>query len=180
MPFVLLVKSNPKTLQQCYGDEKSEKGTEQVKPTIVKLTTKTKVNPVKFVTETVKSDSEKMKDDEIEVIEESTSEKIEQDKPTEVNIGLMTKKELKYKLKEITSLNKVKEARKNRNGKEGVNKSNNYMSVLNAPRKKCYNYGNSNHLASFCRKNKNINSLPSKSGVKSHSIRFKTGLSQIL
>lgn len=85
----------------------------------------------------------------------------------------MTKKQLKHKLKEITSVNKVKAARKNRNGKEGVNKSNNYMLVSNASRKKSYNCGNSNHLASFCRKNKNINSLPSKSGAKSQSIRFK-------
>ena len=47
------------------------------------------------------------------------------------------------------------------------------MLVLNAPRKKCYNYGNSNHFASFCRKNKDINSLPPRSGVKSQSVRFK-------
>lgn len=52
-----------------YGDEKCEKGTEQVKPIIVKQTNKPKVNPVKFVAKTVKSDSEKMKDIETEVIE---------------------------------------------------------------------------------------------------------------
>ena len=90
-----------------------------------------------------------------------------------VNVSLMTKKQLKHKLKEIRNVNKVKEARKNRNGKEGVNKSNNYMPVPNAPRKKCYNCGNSNHLASFCRKNKDINSLPPRSGVKSRSVWFK-------
>ncbi|KAL8146777.1 hypothetical protein AgCh_004495 [Apium graveolens] len=101
-----------------YEDEKSEKRTEQVKPIIVEQTTKPKVNPVKFVAKSVKSDSEKMKDIETEVITESTSDKLEQDKPTEVNIGLMTKKQLKHKLKEITSVNKVKAARKNRNGKE--------------------------------------------------------------
>ncbi|KAL8125274.1 hypothetical protein AgCh_012818 [Apium graveolens] len=119
----------------CYGDDKSEKGTEQIKPIVVKQTAKPK------------------------------------DKPAEVNIGLMTKKQLKQKLKEIRNVNKVKAARKNRNGKEGVNKSNNYMPVPNSPRKKCYKYGNSNHLASFWRKNKNINSLPPKSGVKSQSVR---------
>ena len=64
----------------------------------------------------------------------------------------MTKKQLKHKLKEIRNVNKVKAARKNRNGKEGVNKSNNYKPVPNAPRKICHNCGNSNHLASFCRK----------------------------
>ncbi|KAL8097342.1 hypothetical protein AgCh_030472 [Apium graveolens] len=156
-----------------YGDDKSEKGTEQIKPMVVKQTAKPKVNHVKFVAKTVKSDSEKMKESVTEVKEKSTSDKLEQDKPAKVNIGLMTKKQLKHKLKEIRNVNKVKAARKNRNGKEGVNKRNNYMHVPNAPRKKCYNCGNSNHLASFCRKNKNINSLPPKSGVKSQSVRFK-------
>ena len=85
----------------------------------------------------------------------------------------MTKKQLKHKLKDVKNANKVKSPRKNRNGKEGVNKSNNYKSVPDAPRKACHNCGSSNHLASFCRKNKNINSLPSKSGVKSQSIRYK-------
>ena len=35
-----------------------------------------------------------------------------------------------------------------------------------------YNCGNYNHMAYFCRKNNNINSLPSKSGVKSRSVRY--------
>ncbi|KAL8092285.1 hypothetical protein AgCh_034541 [Apium graveolens] len=157
-----------------YGDDKSEKGTEQIKPIVVKQTAKPKVNPVKFVAKTVKSDSEKMKESVTEVKEKSTSDKLEQDKPAEVNIGLMTKKQLKHKLKEIRNANKVKAARKNRNGKKGVNKSNNYMPIPNAPRNKCYNCGNSNHLASFCRKNKNINSLPPKSGVKSQSVSVKS------
>ena len=101
-----------------YGDDKSEKGTEQIEPIVVKQTAKPKVNPVKFVGKTVKSDSEKMKESVTEVKEKSTSDKLEQDKPTQVNIGLMTKKQLKYKLKKIRNVNKVKEARKNRNGKE--------------------------------------------------------------
>ncbi|KAL8104523.1 hypothetical protein AgCh_028663 [Apium graveolens] len=75
-----------------YGDDKSETGTEQIKPIIVKQTNKPKVNPVKFVAKTVKSDSEKMKDTETEVTAESTSDKAKWDKPAEVNIGLMTKK----------------------------------------------------------------------------------------
>ncbi|KAL8109987.1 hypothetical protein AgCh_025917 [Apium graveolens] len=154
-----------------YGDEKSEKGTEQIEPIVVKQTVKPKVYPIKFVAKTVKSDSEKMKESKTEVKEKLTSEKLEHDKPAEVNIGLMTKKQLKHKLKEIKNVNKVKVARKNRNGKEGVNKSNNYMPVPNTPRKKCYNCGNSNLLAPFCRKNKNINSLSPKSRVKSQSVR---------
>ena len=35
----------------------------------------------------------------------------------------MTKKQLKHKLKEVKNVNKVKPPRKNRNGKEGVNKT---------------------------------------------------------
>ncbi|KAL8125834.1 hypothetical protein AgCh_013216 [Apium graveolens] len=69
-------------------------------------TNKPKVNPVKFIGKTVKSDSEKMKDTKTEVKAESTSDKLKQNKPIEVNIGLMTKKHLKYKLKEIKNLNK--------------------------------------------------------------------------
>ncbi|KAL8115983.1 hypothetical protein AgCh_022469 [Apium graveolens] len=145
-----------------YKDGNSEIGTLPIKP---------KVNPVKFVAKTVVSDSEEIKDSKTEVKEKSTSNKLKQDKPALVNIGLMTKKQLKYKLKDIKNVNKVKKARKNKNGKEGVNKSNNYMPVPNAPRKKCYNCGNSNHLASFCRKNKDINFLPPRSGVKSQSVR---------
>ncbi|KAL8134682.1 hypothetical protein AgCh_009637 [Apium graveolens] len=109
----------------------------------------------------------------LEVKEELTSDKLKQEKTAEVNIGLMTKKQLKHKLKDVKNANKVKSPRKNRNGKEGVNKSNDYKPVPDAPRKTCHNCGSSNHLASFCRKNKKINSLPSKSGVKSQSVRYK-------
>ncbi|KAL8108004.1 hypothetical protein AgCh_024432 [Apium graveolens] len=147
-----------------YGDDKNNNGTVEIEPIVVKQ--KPKVNHVKFVV--VKSDIDKS-----EVKEKLTSDKSKQDKPTEVNIGLMTKKRLKHKLKEVKNVNKVKPPRKNRNGKEGVNKRNDYKHVPNAPRKKCYNFRNSNHLASFCRKNKNINSLPSKSGVKSQYVRYR-------
>ncbi|KAL8115181.1 hypothetical protein AgCh_021856 [Apium graveolens] len=146
-----------------YGENKNDKGTEEVKPVVKQ---KPKLKPVKFVT--VKFDNEKS-----EVKEELTSDKLKQEKTAEVNIGLMTKKQLKHKLKDIKNANKVKSPRKNRNGKEGVNKSNDYKPVPDAPRKTCHNCGSSNHLASFCRKNKNINSLPSKSGVKSQSVRYK-------
>ncbi|KAL8127829.1 hypothetical protein AgCh_014672 [Apium graveolens] len=142
-----------------YGEDKNDKGTEEIKPVVKQ---KPKLKPVKFVI--VKSENEKS-----EVKEELTSDKLKQEKTAEVNIGLMTKKQLKHKLKDVKNANKVKSPRKNRNGKEGVNKSNNYKPVPDAPRKTCHNCGSSNHLASFCRKNKNINSLPSKSGVKSQS-----------
>ncbi|KAL8124629.1 hypothetical protein AgCh_012324 [Apium graveolens] len=146
-----------------YGEDKKDKGTEEIKSVDKQ---KPKLKPVKFVT--VKSENEKS-----EVTKESTSDKLKQEKTVEVNIGLMTKKQLKHKLKDVKNANKVKSPRKNRNGKEGVNKSNDYKPVPDAPRKTCHNCGSSNHLASFCRKNKNINSLPSKSGVKSQSVRYK-------
>ncbi|KAL8097413.1 hypothetical protein AgCh_030516 [Apium graveolens] len=146
-----------------YGEDKKDKGTEEIKSVDKQ---KPKLKPVKFVT--VKSENEKS-----EVTKESTSDKLKQEKTAEVNIGLMTKKQLKHKLKDVKNANKVKSPRKNRNGKEGVNKSNNYKPVPDAPRKTCHNCGSYNHLASFCRKNKNINSLPSKSGVKSQSVRYK-------
>ena len=47
------------------------------------------------------------------------------------------------------------------------------MPIPNAPRKTCHNCGNTNHLATFCRKNKDINFLPTKSKVKNTSIRYK-------
>ncbi|KAL8103342.1 hypothetical protein AgCh_027783 [Apium graveolens] len=148
----------------CYGEDKNDKGTVEIKPMVKQ---KPKLKPVKFVT--VKSDNDKL-----EVREGLTSDKLRQEKTAEVNIGLMTKKQLKHKLKDVKNVNKVKSPRKNRNGKEGVNKRNDYKPVPDAPRKTCHNCGSSNHLASFCRKNKNINSLPSKSGVKSQSVRYKS------
>ncbi|KAL8126347.1 hypothetical protein AgCh_013586 [Apium graveolens] len=146
-----------------YGEDKNDKGTVEIKPVIKQ---KPKLKPVKFVTE--KSDNDKS-----EVREGLTSDKLKHEKTAEVNIGLMTKKQLKHKLKDVKNANKVKSPRKNRNGKEGVNKSNDYKPVPDAPRKICHNCGSFNHLASFCRKNKNINSLPSKSGVKIQSVRYK-------
>ncbi|KAL8088633.1 hypothetical protein AgCh_038420 [Apium graveolens] len=149
-----------------YGEDKNDKGTVEIKPVVKQ---KPKLKPVKFVTG--KSDNDKS-----EVRKELTSDKLKQEKTVEVNVGLMTKKQLKHKLKDVNNANKVKSPRKNRNGKEGVNKSNDYKPVPDAPRKTCHNYGSSNHLASFCRKNKNINSLPSKSGFKSqfeyHSLYY--------
>ncbi|KAL8115906.1 hypothetical protein AgCh_022416 [Apium graveolens] len=41
---------------------------------------------------------------------------------------------------------------KNRNGKIGVNKSNNYVYVTDAPWKQCQKYGSTNHLTHLCKK----------------------------
>ena len=65
-----------------YGEDKNDKGTEEIK-SVVKQ--KPKLKPVKFVT--VKSDNEKS-----EIKKELTSDKLKQEKTTEVNVGLMTKK----------------------------------------------------------------------------------------
>ncbi|KAL8110197.1 hypothetical protein AgCh_026059 [Apium graveolens] len=80
-----------------YGDGKNSKGTVETEPIFVKQ--KTKVNPVKFVT--AKSDIDKS-----EVKEKITSDKPKHDKPTEINMGLMTKKQLKHKLKDVKNVNK--------------------------------------------------------------------------
>ncbi|KAK1383847.1 hypothetical protein POM88_021582 [Heracleum sosnowskyi] len=90
-----------------------------------------------------------------------------------VNVGLMTEKQFNHKLKEVKSVMKQKGFKKNRNGKIGINKRNNHLPTTVAPRKTCYNYGSTNHLASFCRKNKDINSLPSKCGVKNDYVRVR-------
>ena len=47
------------------------------------------------------------------------------------------------------------------------------MPIPNAPRKTCHNCHSTNHLASFCRKNKNINSLSSKSGGRDDYVRTR-------
>lgn len=71
----------------------------------------------------------------------------------EINIGLMSKKQLKKKLNELPEIKKDKNMKTNRNGKEGVNKSNNYQYIPNTPRKACFKCGNTNHLATNCKVN---------------------------
>jgi hypothetical protein len=85
----------------------------------------------------------------------------------------MTEKQFKHKLKEVKSVNKQKVSKKNRNGKVGINKRNDYLPNSAAPRKTCHSCGSTNHLARFCKKNKDINSLPSKSGVKNDYVRVR-------
>ncbi|KAL8114339.1 hypothetical protein AgCh_021260 [Apium graveolens] len=69
----------------------------ELKPIVIKI--KPRLKPVKFVA--VKSNSEKS-----EVRKELTSEKLKQEKTSEVNVGLMTKKQLKHKLKDVKNANK--------------------------------------------------------------------------
>ncbi|MGI4673390.1 hypothetical protein ACR2XN_28400, partial [Klebsiella pneumoniae] len=91
----------------------------------------------------------------------------------QVNIGSMTDKQLKHNVKKLKSVKKQAIPRKNRNGKIGITKGNEQILASFAPRKQCYNCGSTNHLASFCRKNKDINSFTSKSGVKNNYVRTR-------
>ncbi|KAL8088255.1 hypothetical protein AgCh_038146 [Apium graveolens] len=81
-----------------YGDDKNDKRTVEIKPIVVKQ--KPKVKPIKFVA--VKSDNEKS-----DVKKELTSDKLKQEEPTEVNVGLMIKKQLKHKLEDVKNANKM-------------------------------------------------------------------------
>ena len=69
-------------------------------------------------------------------------------KKTGKNIGLLTKCQLKKKLDMVTGRSKSRTtSKRNRNGKQEVGRANNYEYIPFAPRKKCYNCGNCNHLA---------------------------------
>ena len=53
----------------------------------------------------------------------------------EVNIGYLSKSQLK---KKIDSLPKTSQVKRNRNRKEGINKANDYKHIPDAPRKRCF------------------------------------------
>ncbi|KAL8125090.1 hypothetical protein AgCh_012674 [Apium graveolens] len=75
------------------------------------------------------------------------------DETTQSSISVETPKanqETKEPVKEIKA-KQVKKKKKNRNGKIGINKSNNFAYVADASRKKCENYGSMNHLTHFCK-----------------------------
>ncbi|KAL8102461.1 hypothetical protein AgCh_027089 [Apium graveolens] len=64
---------------------------------------------------------------------------------------LMDKQSPKTPVKE-TKNEDARKKKKNRNGKIGINKSNNFAYVADAPRKKCGKYGSVNHLTHLCKK----------------------------
>ena len=70
------------------------------------------------------------------------------------NIGHLSKKKLVEKLEAVEIKNEVKK-KKNRNGKVGINKKNNYTSDKYAPRKTCVKCGSVNHLSVNCTNMKN-------------------------
>ncbi|KAK1401340.1 hypothetical protein POM88_000945 [Heracleum sosnowskyi] len=166
-------------LGYCENDELRFKDKVKVKP---------QLKPVKFVPEANKLKSVVIREDDMEsdeacerqenIITEKLMEKEAVRKPVktcekQVNVGLMTGKQFNHKLKEVKSAMKPKGSKKNRNGKIGINKRNNHLPTGAAPRKTCYNCGSSNHLVNYCTKNKNINSLPSTSGVKNDYVRVR-------
>ena len=65
-----------------------------------------------------------------------------------MNIGYLSKSQLK---KKIDSLPKTIQVKRNRNGKEGINKANDYKHIPDAPRKRCFRCENQNHLAIDCK-----------------------------
>ncbi|KAL8103457.1 hypothetical protein AgCh_027877 [Apium graveolens] len=76
------------------------------------------------------------------------------DETTQSSISVETLKanqETKEPVKEIKA-EEVKKKKKNRNGKIGINKSNNSAYVADAPRKRCENCGSMNHLTHLCKK----------------------------
>ena len=85
----------------------------------------------------------------------------------------MTQKQLTQKLKDVHRKEKRKMSRKNRNGKVGVKKNENFVTPPNAPRKTCSNCGSTNHLANSCKKNKKINVFSSKSEFRNRTIIYK-------
>ena len=91
----------------------------------------------------------------------------------EKNIGLVSKGKLEKKINDITGNVKTKPSKRNRNGKQGIDKSNNYAYTQNAPRKTCFNCGNTNHLALDYRKvKKNANEV-SSSDIRSRLVNYK-------
>lgn len=73
-----------------------------------------------------------------------------------VNIGHLSNKQLNDMLENVEAKKK-----KNRNGKVGINKHNNYIIDKYAPRKTCVNCASVNHLSTNCRavKKPNVNQM---------------------
>ncbi|KAL8133942.1 hypothetical protein AgCh_009127 [Apium graveolens] len=94
----------------------------------------------------------------------------------EKNIGLLSARQLKKKLSEVTDKPQVKSPKRNRNSKQGISKDSNYKVVHNAPRKTCFKCGNSNHLAIDCMRNKKIKTTIPESDVRGGSGNKKNTL----
>ena len=80
---------------------------------------------------------------------------------------------MKQKLSEVTHKPQVKSPKRNLNGKQGISKDSNYKFVPNAPRKTCFNCGNTNHLAIDCRRSKKMKTAIPESDVRGRSVFYK-------
>ena len=89
------------------------------------------------------------------------------------NIGLLSKRQLKDKICEVSNKEKMPTPKRNRNGKMGINKETNCKFIPNAPTKTCFTCGNSNHLAIDCRESKKkVKTIP-KSDIRNRSMFYK-------
>ncbi|KAL8116065.1 hypothetical protein AgCh_022524 [Apium graveolens] len=91
----------------------------------------------------------------------------------EKNIGLLSKRQLKKKLSEVTDKPQVKSPKRNRNGKQGISKDSTYKFVPNAHRKTYFNYGNTNHLAIDYKRSKKMKTVIPESDVRGRSVFYK-------
>ncbi|KAK1360650.1 hypothetical protein POM88_045124 [Heracleum sosnowskyi] len=133
--------------------------------------TKSKIKPVKFVfgndpNSTFEKGS--TSDNSVSNVKSKPVKKTEKK-----NVGLLSQKQLREKVSDAIGKQNITTVKRNRNGKVGINKENNYKFIPNAPRKCCFNCGNSNHLAIDCRKSKKkVTEIP-KSDVRSRSVFYK-------
>ena len=81
----------------------------------------------------------------------------------EVNIGHLSKSQLKKKL-DILPESKI--VKRNRIGKVSINKANDYKHLPDSPRKRCHKCGNQNHLAIDCKLNSPKAQSPKALGSK--------------
>ena len=88
----------------------------------------------------------------------------------EKNIGLLSKGNLKNKLDDVTCTIKIKAPKRNI---QGINKSNNYAYVQDAARKTCFNCGNTNHIAIDNMMNKKMETVMSRSDIRSKLVNYK-------
>ena len=89
------------------------------------------------------------------------------------NIGLLSKSQLNKKLSKITGKSERKGPKRNRNGKQGIDKENGYKLNSDAPKKRCFKCGNTNHLALDCRKIIRKKTEIPISDIGGRSVRYK-------
>ncbi|KAK1365748.1 hypothetical protein POM88_041309 [Heracleum sosnowskyi] len=91
----------------------------------------------------------------------------------EKNIGHLSSGKLNKKINVVTGIKNEKIPKRHRNGKQGIDKSNSYKYIPNAPRKTCHTCGNTNHLAIDCRKNKKRRVDIPISDVRNRKVSYK-------